>query len=113
MRSNNSNITIRRLAPADDLTVAMLADLDAADAPDGPLLGAEVEGKLLAAISLRTGEVVADPFSRTAELTDLLELRVAQMRKRERPLRGRLLRRRSASAPAPAGQLVGLHPHAS
>ena len=40
------------------------------------MLGAEVEGRLLAAISLADGAVVADPFSPTGELADLLELRI-------------------------------------
>ena len=46
------------------------------------MLGAEVEGRLLAAVSIDTGKVVADPFSRTAELRDLLELRAGQLRGR-------------------------------
>ena len=113
MRSNTSNITIRQLTVTDSTAVERLAQLEAGAAPAAPLLGAEVEGKLLAAISVPSGEVVADPFSRTMELRDLLVLRAAQMRGRQQRVRGRMLRRGSASAPAPAGQLMGLHPRAS
>lgn len=109
---STTNINIRQLTALDSVEVDRLAALESSSAPLGPLLGAEVEGKLLAAIAIGSGEVVADPFSRTKELRDLLELRVAQLRQHQRPVRG-VLRRRSASAPAPAGQLVGLHPRAS
>jgi hypothetical protein len=109
----NSNITIRRLGRTDTPHLEELAALDASEAPAAPVLGAEVEGRLLAAISLESGAMISDPFSRTAELQDLLVLRAGQLKERERPARGRILRRRSASAPAPAGQLVGLHPRAS
>ena len=112
MRSNNSNINIRQLTAADSVAVDRLAELESTDAPTGLLLGAEVEGKLLAAMSRAAGALVADPFSRTAELRDILELRAGQLLQREAPVHGRL-RRRHASAPAPAGQLISLHPRAS
>ena len=63
-------ITIRRmdLDRADREAVARLAELDTRADARGPVLGAEIEGSLLAAISLDDGELIADPFSRTAEL---------------------------------------------
>ena len=100
-------VVIRRLGPDDSSTVKRLAQLDSSRALQGPLLGAEVEGRLLAAISLTSGESVADPFARTEELRALLELRAAQLRRRAR--RGRRLRRltrakpRAALAGSPAG----------
>ena len=112
MRSSKSNVTIRQLTPADSVAVHRLAELDSVAVPAEPLLGAEVEGRLLAAMSIASGTVIADPFSRTAELRDLLELRSTQLHTGSRPVRGRLVRRH-ASAPAPAGQLMGLHPRAS
>ena len=63
--------------------VERLAQLDSRRPPEGALLGVEIEGRLLAAISLATGESIADPFSRTGELRALLELRAAQLRRRE------------------------------
>ena len=98
----NSEITIRRmdLADADRDSVAELADLDSRRAPDGPVLGAEVEGTLLAAISLTTGDVIADPFSRTAEL---------HLRRRGSKPGLRLPRRsRPAVGGAPAGSIIRL-----
>jgi len=105
-----SGVTIRRLGEADLAAVTRLAQLDSADVPGGALLGAEVEGKLVAAVSIAGGEAVADPFSRTSELRALLELRATQLRGRELTrARGRgLFARRHArpavpSAPSPPG----------
>jgi hypothetical protein len=107
----NSEITIRRmdLADTDRDSVAALADLDSRKPLDGPVLGAEVEGALLAAISLTTGEVIADPFSRTAELRALLETRAVQLGRRGSRLGVRLPRRsRPAVGGAPAGSIIRL-----
>jgi hypothetical protein len=76
-------IRIRRLGRDDLAEVERLAQLDSRYPPEGALLGVEIEGRLLAAISLTTGESMADPFSRTGELRALLELRAAQLRRRE------------------------------
>jgi hypothetical protein len=114
-----ASITIRRLAEEERGRVQWLAQLDSARVPDGLLLGAEIEGRLLAAISLDTGEVVADPFSRTAEVRALLELRAAQVPRREAPARHRRglgLRAQpsraalAASPPGAGGRLLTLRP---
>ncbi len=85
-------LSIRQLDEADATAVTRLAGLDSQPVPTGGLLGIEVEGRLLAAIGLDTGLVIADPFSRTEQLRELLELRLQQLREREpRPV-GRLLR---------------------
>ena len=104
---HTDGVVIRRLAPDDSSAVRRLAQLDSSPLPEGPLLGAEVEGRLLAAISLTSGESVADPFARSEELRALLELRAAQLRRRLR--RGRRLPRlrrpkaRAALAGSPPG----------
>jgi hypothetical protein len=101
-------LVIRHL-DGDDLAAAKrLAQLDSTPLPEGDLLGALVEGRLLAAISLTSGESIADPFSRTAELRALLELRAAQLRRRvdgHRRVRRDLprLRPRAALAGSPPG----------
>jgi hypothetical protein len=65
--------TTLRLGAADDLAeLQRLAELDSRRLPPGPHLVAEREGRIEAALSLSTGELVADPFSRTAELRRLL-----------------------------------------
>ncbi len=98
----NHALTIRRLdlSDRDRDAVAELVARDSAVALESPVIGIEVEGRLLAAASLSSGEVVADPFSRTDELRALLALRASQLARRESvPKRGmRLLRRRPALA---------------
>lgn len=65
-----------RAARAEDMSdVARVAARDAASPPAGPLLVAKVESDVRAAISLRDGTVVADPFHRTAELVEMLKIR--------------------------------------
>jgi hypothetical protein len=80
---HSDGIRIRRLGRDDLAEVERLAQLDSRRAPEAPLLGVEIEGRLLAAISLATGDSIADPFSRTRELWALLELRAAQLRRRD------------------------------
>ena len=111
----NSAMTIRRMdiAEADIDALAKLAELDSHTELDGPVLGAEVEGRLLAAISVANGAVIADPFSRTSELRALLKLRVAQLQDRRGERRGgrsRVFGRRTRPAVggSPAGQIITL-----
>jgi hypothetical protein len=79
--SNTAEITIRRLDRSVDASaLAQLAEKDTRSALQGDALGAFVDGELLAAISLRSGRVLADPFKPTSELRKLLELRAGQMR---------------------------------
>jgi hypothetical protein len=59
-------IVIRPNRPGDDRSFARLAGLDSASVPAKPLLLAEVGGELHAALSLRDGAVIADPFHHTA-----------------------------------------------
>ncbi|MBV9714310.1 MAG: hypothetical protein JOZ64_02935 [Solirubrobacterales bacterium] len=66
-------ITIRRAYADDDHALLRLATLDSAGAPPPPpVLLAEVDGELRAALSMASGSVVADPFSPTLHLLDLL-----------------------------------------
>ncbi len=105
-----SAITIRSmdLCADDGAILAQLAERDSKQPLDGPVLGVEVEDKLLAAISLTSGRTIADPFARTGELTDLLHARAAQPQRRRRR---RLSRRRGAPAVAgPPGRINTL-PH--
>jgi hypothetical protein len=108
--SVNTEITIRRvdLTDEDRARLAGLAERDSSAAPTGPVLGLEVEGALLAAVSLNTGEAIADPFSRTGELRGLLELRATQIRRRDGKRPRRLGRRRPAVGGSPAGSIITL-----
>lgn len=78
-------ITIRRLDETDAAAIHRLAGRDSKPVPSGQLLGLLVEGHLVAMQPLAEGgAVIADPFARTAELGELLELRVTQLRARAR-----------------------------
>jgi hypothetical protein len=67
-----TSITIRRAYADDAATLLRLAALDSAEIPDGPLLLAEVDGELRAALSLGDGSAIADPFYPTLGLLELL-----------------------------------------
>jgi hypothetical protein len=75
-----SRVTIRRAAAADAERLRRPAELDSAPVPSEPLLVAEVDGRLRAALSLERGaHAIADPFYRGCELLDLLRMRAAQL----------------------------------
>ena len=109
------SVTLRRLGEGDRGALKRLAQMDSSEPPSGRLLGAEVSGVLLAAISLDTGDLVADPFSRTDELKAMLELRAGQLHRRPRTGRFKLRPGRSraalaASPPGAGGRLLTLLP---
>ena len=107
--THGDGIRLRGLGAGDLPELDRLAQLDSRRRPEGALLGVEIEGRLVAAISLTTGESIADPFSRTGELRALLELRAAQLRRRENR-RGRLL---GLPRPKPRAALAGSPPGAA
>ncbi len=74
-----SALTLRYGFPDDAGVISRLAALDCAPAPAPPLLLAEVEGELRAALSLSDGSHVADPFHPTTALLDLLRARADQL----------------------------------
>src|SRR5437764_4881296 len=70
---NTSEITSRPEYPDDEFALNRLATLDSSDGPPlRPLLLAEVDGELRAALSLRDGSEIADPFHSTAAIVALL-----------------------------------------
>ncbi len=73
------DIAITRLGPEQVAETRRLAALDSALPPRGELLGASVGGKLVAVLGMESGELVADPFRRTADPSELLRLRAAQL----------------------------------
>jgi len=72
MRTDQDQLEIRPLNPEDSGELVRLAQLDTAELPPQPVLGGIVDGRLVAAFSLANGQSIADPFRRTAEITDLL-----------------------------------------
>jgi hypothetical protein len=102
---NTPAVTVRFATPDDDRALEQLAALDSKSVPGAAALVAEVDGAILAALPLRDGRALADPFRPTAELVRLLELRAAQLRGTHwrRPWLPRLRalgRRRTAAAHA-------------
>lgn len=75
-----TDVRIRYASPSDDAELRQLAALDSAEVPGLPLLVAEVEGELYAAMSLSDQRVIADPFRHTQSLLELLAVRAAQIR---------------------------------
>ena len=65
-----NTLTIRRATAADDLAVRRLASLDSAFPPTGDLLLAEMGDELWAALSVDTGDAVADPFRPSGDLLE-------------------------------------------
>jgi hypothetical protein len=91
MNSLRSQITIRPGYADDHLALARLAALDSASVPAEPLLVAELDGELSAALSLPDGTSIADPFRPTADLVALLRAHASTVertpRRRRRALR--------------------------
>ena len=72
-------VTLRLGVPGDECPLARLAALDSSDPLAQPVLLADVDGQVLAALTLTDGAVVADPFHPTAELVELLRARAYQL----------------------------------
>ena len=72
-------VLMRRSTGADCARIRVLARLDDKRLPTGPFVVAEVSGEIVAAVSLTTGTVVADPFRPTSDAVAMLRLRAAQM----------------------------------
>ena len=65
-------ITVRPYLSDDRHSLERLAALDDRRVPPQPVVLAEMDGRLLAALSGCTGEAVADPFEPTAHLVEVL-----------------------------------------
>lgn len=72
-------VTLRFGSPDDVNRLARLAALDSAKPLDLPVLLAEADGQLLAALALSDGSAVADPFHPTADLIELLRARARHL----------------------------------
>jgi hypothetical protein len=77
--SRDETITIRTSQAADAGELLRLAALDSADPIEGPALVAEVDGRLWAALPFGGGRAVADPFTESAHVTDLLRAHAAAL----------------------------------
>jgi hypothetical protein len=73
----SGTVHLRRSTSADARALRGLAERDSRAVPAFPLLVAESGGRLLAALSLSSGEAVADPFEPTAHLVAALRAHAA------------------------------------
>jgi len=78
--SQDAPLTIRHASAADFPALERLAALDSRRIPSGELFVAEAEGRLLAATSLDTGAIIADPFEHTASVVELLRVHANTVR---------------------------------
>jgi hypothetical protein len=74
-----AHVTLRRAAGDDDEALARLAALYDRPLPSGPLLLAEVDGELQAALTLTGAHELMEPFLPTAALVELLAVRAKQL----------------------------------
>ena len=77
-------VTIRSAGPDDAGEVGRLAQLETRPPTPGPHLLAVRNGTVVAAISLATAEVLADPFRPTADVQVLLRLQAKWARPAKR-----------------------------
>jgi len=78
---DHQSITIRAARPEDRDALRRVAQRDTRAVPGGEVLLALVDGEPRAAISLSSGEAVADPFHPTADLVRMLELHRLELRR--------------------------------
>ena len=74
-------LLIRPASPADEPEIARLSALDEHVLPRGERLIGELGGRVVAALDVRSGDVVADPFVPTRGIVELLGLRAAQVQR--------------------------------
>ena len=77
-------VTIRPACRGDAVDVDRLAQLETRRPTPGPHLLALRDGEVIAAISLATAEVLADPFRPTADVQALLRLQAKRGQRTER-----------------------------
>jgi len=73
--TSTDTIVLQQATAAEDAALRELSQLDSARTVARPALMAIVDGRLLAAASLRDGRVVADPFAETEDAVRLLRVR--------------------------------------
>ena len=74
-------LLIRPASPDDEPAIARLSALDEHVLPRGERLIGELGGRIVAALDVRSGDVVADPFVPTRGIVELLGLRAAQVQR--------------------------------
>jgi hypothetical protein len=103
MTRDQDQMTLRMLSEEDRESIVRLAQLDSSPAPEGDLLGAVVDGRLVAALSLTSGESIANPFIPSEPARSMLQLRAKQLKPRRYGFLPRRRRRRGSLGAQPAG----------
>jgi hypothetical protein len=81
-------LVLRRSQDGDQAALERLAALDSRELPAGTFCLAEVDGELVAAAPLDVEDApLADPFKRTADVVELLELQARRLRSHPTTLR--------------------------
>jgi hypothetical protein len=81
-----SLLTIRRATTEDDQALNALAIVDSSLPLSGDILVAQLDGAVMAAISVTDGRAIADPVRRSADTVEVLRLRARQERRSARAL---------------------------
>ena len=90
--TSTASLTIRHAVAADEADLTRLAALDSSRVPSGELLVAELDGRLVVALSVDTGAAIADPFEHTAAIVESLRAHAGRRsRPALRPSLGRVL----------------------
>jgi hypothetical protein len=82
--AGGERVLVRFAGEADAAALEWLSQRDSCHLPPPPHLVAAVDGSIRAALSLSTGETIADPFTHTAHLREMLAVRAAQLDVRPR-----------------------------
>jgi hypothetical protein len=94
-RQQSGRLKLRNATFADAADLHRLARLDSRPSPpSGPLVVAVEDGTMVAAVSVSSGDAIADPFRPTAAVVALLRLKA----RATSPPRRRLWRLRGAAA---------------
>ena len=104
----HTHIVLRLAGPADTPALRRLEDLEGRSLPAGEALVAIVDGSMVAAVGMKAGEIVADPFEHTADMVARLMEARSQTLGSAAPRRGLLARlrhpgTRQKSTPRAAG----------
>jgi hypothetical protein len=76
--TSTASLTIRHANASDEAALVRLAALDSSRVPAGELLVAELDGRLVAALSADTGYAIADPFEHTAAILDSMRAQISK-----------------------------------
>src|SRR3954452_11936549 len=79
--AGDAPVLIRHASRADAHEIDRLAELDERALPQGERLVGVLDGRVVAALEVRSGTAIADPFVPTRGVVELLGLRAAQVRR--------------------------------